>query len=210
MNVQRYDTVDRIISNIIIPIAREDVYYKGKRFSPKKVRVSPSIFKSLECPVSCGGCCWKSVTLDWFPHEQALPHATERVVEVNHKEYTVKSIIAEDTEKPCSLLDQYGRCTVYAQRPFLCGFSFIRFMDKKTHFTLMNSTPSRGFHLKRVDGGKGSICYMKEDANIIPYRLEQFHSLKQIAKYLEIETCIDQIIEHISKGITDKPLDIDV
>ncbi len=211
MLVERYDTVDRIISNIIIPISREAVTYKGTTYEPRKLRISPSIFRSLQCPEMCGGCCWKSVTLDWFPHETAHENAAERSVTVNDKDYTFLSIVSENTDAPCQFLDEKGRCKIYTQRPFLCDFSFIRVLDKTTHRTMMNATPSRGFHLKRVDGLKGNMCYMEPiDPETLAHRLEQFESLKAIAEYLEIDTHIDDIINHIKRGPTDMVLDLSV
>lgn len=203
MHVERYDTVDRIISNIVVPIAKEPVSYKGQTFHPKKLRISSSIFNSLECPEGCGGCCWRSVTLDWFPHEKHHPEAIDRSVEVNGTEFWFKSLISDDPLQPCRFLNGIGRCNIYEQRPFLCDFSFIRIMDKHRHYTMMNSTPSRGFHLKRVDGGKGNACTMTTiDDETLQHRIEQFQSLKKIVEYLKIDTWVDEIISHIRAGPT--------
>jgi Fe-S-cluster containining protein len=210
MQVERYDTVDRIISNIVIPISREPVNYKGVVYQPKKLRISASIFNSLICPENCGGCCWRSVTLDWFPHENAHPAAVARTVEVNGRSFGILSLVSEDPLKPCQFLDGIGRCKIYNQRPFLCDFSFIRIQDKHRHYTMMNSTPSRGFHLKRVDGGKGNACHMTEiDEETLNHRLEQFLSLKAIVDYFQIDTWVDEIIAHIRRGPTHLSMDFD-
>jgi len=199
--VSRYDTVDRIISNILIPLSKIPVEYKDEIHHPKNVRISSSIFKSLQCPVNCGGCCWKSVTLDWFPHEEHHPLAESRMVEFGDKQYEVMSIVAENPDIPCQFLDAVGRCNIYSVRPFLCDFSFIRIVKRASHYTMMNSTPSRGFHLKRVDGGKGNMCTMDSfDDTVIANRLRQFNSLRQIAEYFEMDTWVPEIITYLNSG----------
>ena len=108
------DSVQKIISTYFTSITKEPFEWRGKIYTPKKLRVSPGIFyKRMICHPNCGGCC-RAFTLDWLPSElETIPETEKgeefgpREIEFNGSTFTIYSDLNKGHESYyCKNLNQ--------------------------------------------------------------------------------------------------------
>lgn len=195
-------SVDKIFERYLSAVCTAPFTYKGKRYTPKTVRVSPQIFRGFICHKFCGGCCSQRFTLDWLPFE-ARPKdhpGKEKMVAVNDKEYPIFSYDQGDHSLPyCKNLSQTtGYCGIHGEHPFSCDFELIRFIsgDKLPVHRLNHQKFGRGWNMKRIDGERGALCEFIE--GVTPEsRADIIRKLKRLkvwADYFEVQTKMDTII----------------
>lgn len=205
------DTVDKIVQTYFACVTNEPFEYKGKIYEPKKLNVSPLIFRGFTCPASCGGCCFR-VTLDWLPEEAAkwAPKATPREITLNNKQYTIHSDLQDDHDgyKCKNLRLEDGRCNIHGKHPFTCDFELMKFMvsgDPDKHNLFIQKLFGRGWNLKRVDGERGALCEMTPvDLNNINEVIRKLNRLHDWCNHFELNTKVPTIIEwaHLVKNLT--------
>ena len=206
------DSIDKIVFQYFSAITKKPFEYKGKTYHPKQLRVSPGLFREMHCPPMCGGCCHK-FTLDYLPFEKHPYKLKARTIEFDGKEVLIYSDLQE--ENPTNwckhLRFEDGRCDIHFQgKPFAADFELIKFLVSKKpdgRNQLTQKVFGRGWSYKRVDGGKGQLCYMteptKESAADATRRMKR---LRQWADYFGVNHCLDEVIDWMKDGPHDRPL----
>lgn len=159
------DTVDKVVRSYFACVTREPFEYKGVKYAPKPLRVSPLLLRGYTCPPGCGGCCLK-FTLDYLPKEKRPPGCVERLVWFDGKAVKLYTDAQEANQlNTCRHLNRDdGRCEVYTTRPFSCDFELTRFLtseepDKPN--SLLTKLYGRGWNMLRVvDQERGALCEM--------------------------------------------------
>lgn len=195
------NSVDKVFERYIAAVCLEPFTYKGKRFQPKTVRVSPQIFRGFICHKFCGGCCSQRFTLDWLPFEprpEGQP-VKEKMVIVNDKEYQTFSYDQGDHSMPyCRNLSQEtGYCGIHGVHPFSCDFELIRFIsgDKLPVHRLNHQKFGRGWAMKRIDGERGALCEFTETSPEAKMDvIRKLKRLEQWCNYFEVQNKMGTII----------------
>jgi hypothetical protein len=203
------DSLDKILGIYIGNVCREPFEFRGQRFTPRPLRVSPLIFRGFTCPSHCGGCCPK-FSLDYLPSEPKPVGPVEREVVVNGRSYRIISDLQFDhREHFCRHLNRLsGRCGIYEDRPFSCDFELLRFIVPRTgpvHLT--QKLFGRGWAMRRVDGGRGARCRMLEaDTGSTQEVARKLRRLDEWARYFSIRTCLDEVYAWVTTGPHGSPL----
>ncbi|MDX2008141.1 MAG: YkgJ family cysteine cluster protein [Meiothermus sp.] len=202
------DSIDKIITTYLAGVTASSFQYKGMRFHPKRIKVSPLIFRDYTCPIQCGGCCPR-FSLDYLP-DDSLPYPMkERSVEFNGKMINLLSDLQNDHMNHfCRNLDLVtGRCGIYSERPFTCDFELIRFIHYENDVVLTQKLFGRGWAMKRVDGSRGARCEMlSPNVKSIEEVVRKLKRLEQWANHFKLSTRLPQIIDWCSSGSHAKAL----
>lgn len=202
------DSINKIVSVYFACMTNTELEYKGEVIKPKMLRVSPLLLRDFTCPPFCGGCCPK-FTLDYIPGEPMPETVEERYVTVNGEDILIYSDMQEDNKNPdmkCKNLNRHdGRCGIYLHRPFSCDFELIRFMQSQSESNPRNQLVQRkfgrGWMMKRVDGGRGSLCEMTP---ITPESIEEVkRKLKRLEMWLEHFKILDNKLPAVLQWIDD-------
>jgi hypothetical protein len=62
------DTMDKIV-HYFYGLTTKSFIYKGRKYDPKPLYISPLLLRGYTCPDHCAGCCLK-FSLDYLPFEQ--------------------------------------------------------------------------------------------------------------------------------------------
>lgn len=209
----RLDSLDKVIGVYFSLVADEAFEYRGKRYYPRKLQVSPLLFRGFTCPPGCGGCCPR-FSLDYLPSEMrpADLELTPRAVEFNGYQICVLSDMQTDhKDYHCRNLDKSnGRCNVHGRQPFSCDFELIRFLefqDEARPNVLTQKLFGRGWQLLRVDGERGALCEMTPvDDHTIAEVVRKLKRLKEWCEHFRLSHRVDPIIEWATRAPHDKPL----
>jgi hypothetical protein len=193
------DSVDKIIETYFRCVTKETFSWKGITYKPKPLVVSPSIFRGLYCPDSCGACC-HPYSMDYLMDE-TMPDIPLEPREIIFKGKPI--IIFSDTQLDvtgyhCRHMDKIGRCMIHEHNAFSCDFELIRFLifkeDKPNR--LIGKLYGRGWNMLRCDGVRGALCKMiepteesKADAILKLCRLAQW------CDYFGLEHKVNDIID---------------
>lgn len=206
------DSIDKIVFSYFASITTRPFTYKGKTFNPRQLRVSPGLFREMHCPPMCGGCCHK-FTLDYLPFEHHPYKLAPRMVEFDGRSILIYSDMQEDNPSLwCKHLRfEDGRCEIHYQgKPFAADFELIKFLVTKKEDgqnQLTQKIFGRGWSYKRVDGGKGQLCYMTEPTpESSRDATRRMKRLRQWANYFGVNHCLDELIEWMETGPHDRPL----
>lgn len=203
------DSVDKIVRIYLANVCRTAFEYKGQRFIPRPLRVSPLIFRGYTCPAMCGGCCPK-FSLDYLPNEKGSVALKQRLIEINgHSLLIYSDRQLENHDHFCRHLNRKtGRCGIYETRPFSCDFELIRFIVPRIGpIHLTQKLFGRGWAMRRVDGGRGAKCQMLAADDYWRHELiRKLDRLVQWADYFAISTCLYEIISWVRAGPHDCPL----
>jgi hypothetical protein len=203
------DSLDKIVGIYIAGVCREEFEFRGQRFRPRPLRVSPLLFRGYTCPASCGGCCPK-FSLDYLPTEKIPLGTSPRKENFNNTSIEIRSDFQSGNQGHfCKYLDfQTGRCQNYETRPFSCDFELIRFIvPKEGPIHLTQKLFGRGWAMKRVDGGRGSLCQMTNSSASSKMEVaRKLARLQQWAEHFSIETCLETVLEWVEAGPHDEPL----
>jgi len=209
------DTLDKVFGTYFALVCAEPFTYKGRKYEPSGLQVSPMIFRELDCPANCGACCYK-FTLDYLPHEPRPMnhHMEERLVSVSGKVYKVVSDLQDDRKGKhfCRHVKQEdGRCSVHGWHPFSCDFEVLRFLTRKEGSlnVLTNMCFTRGWKMTKVDGTRGILCSMSDfTRDAIPSAVHKLNRLKEWMEYFEVPHKLDKIIAWVECGPHDKALSV--
>lgn len=174
----------------------------------KEVRLSPKFFRSYKCTEECCACCPK-FSLDYFPGERWEGFKKNYPNEIKYfkKRAFGKVQIYSDFQKDdgsyfCRFLNSTtGKCTVHNFNPFSCNFEIIKVSRLKGGASLIKKKFSRGWNMKRLDGGKGALC------KILPFNYPEFledlsllYELDKIGNQLKIKTKLKSIINFLRRN----------
>lgn len=203
------NSLDKIVKIYFAGVASKPFEYNGEIYTPKKVVVSPLIFRGMTCPMACGGCCFK-FSLVWLPLEPKPYLTVEKdLVTVNGVErYVYIDRQAANTDHFCTHLQKKdGRCGIHGQHPFTCDFELIRFVHQADRVDIATRPFGRGWSYERVTGQKGALCDVlppsekhRDDA------VRKLWRLKQWADYFELPTHLPRILDWVRSGPHDDPL----
>lgn len=207
------DTLDKIIGVYFAGVTAEPFTYNGKTFLPKKVHVSPHIFRGSTCPRGCGGCCFR-FSLVWMPGEpkdlgpgvgqvRAVVNGIERALyadlQTDHKDHFCRH-----------LLKASGLCGIHGKHPFSCDFELIRFIHQEGRCDIAVRPFGRGWSYKRVTGQTGALCDMlpptparRDDA------VRKMKRLQEWTDYFQLKTHLPKIISWLTMGPHDVALVLD-
>lgn len=198
------DSVDKIVMQYFGAVTAQAFTYKGAVYGVPRLTVSPLLLRGYTCPMGCGGCCPR-FSLDYLPTEDHPSAAVPREVEFNG--YTVSLITDPQTDHSgfrCRNLDPAdGRCLIHTRRPFSCDFELIRFMARPGTAHMSQRLFSRGWNMKRTDGGRGSLCEMlPATEETVEDVLRKLGRLTDWAAHFGITTRVPMIIDwiHSIKG----------
>ncbi len=228
------DSFDKIVTAYFAVVTKEPFEYKGKRYDPKDIQVSPAIFRGFSCPSNCGGCCSR-FTLDYLPDIDPAPsdsvlrsfdtELVPREVHFNGSRFTLRSNVqADHTDHHCRFLNkrdgqvqqhrpdvELGRCLVHGSQPFTCDFELLRFS-----ITASPSRPNyinqrlygRGWQLLRHDNEtRGALCEMTPvTPEWVADIARRLKRLKDWTDYFELDTHLPQIIAWVERGPHNQPL----
>lgn len=162
------DTLDKIVLTYMAAVTRVPFEYKGQQVEPKRLVVSPMLFRDYTCPPMCGGCCVR-FSLVYLPSEprpeSELPDWMEgqfrkRWVRLNGQ----RRLLWEDPQTDhndhfCRHLDRSdGRCGIHGRHPFSCDFELLRVLAFDDHHVLLTKLYGRGWAFERIDTERGAQC----------------------------------------------------
>ncbi len=202
------DSMDKIISVYFAGVNARPFIYKKQIYEPKTLIVSPLLLRGFTCPSNCGGCCPR-FSLDYLPIENKPYEMTSRTIKINEKEFEIYSDLQKNrNQHSCQHLNSItGRCRIYEQRPFSCDFELIRFVHFPTKVIMTQKLFSRGWAMKRVDGGRGAICSMVEvNDHSINEVLRKLNRLIVWCEHFGISHRLQKVIEWVKKSPHTKPL----
>lgn len=205
------DSIDKIINSYLAAVCRRGFTYRGRRYDPKRLVISPLIFRDFTCPANCGACCLH-FTLDYLPDEEHPYELISRKVEVSGRSVEIMTDAQDDhSEHFCRNLDRStGRCHIYGRHPFSCDFELLRFIHTDSSATAMQKLYGRGWNMLRVDGGRGARCeIVPAGATTIEEAVRKFGRLDRWARHLGIETWCPVIVHWLETGPHETPLVID-
>lgn len=179
------DSVDKIIKTYFASMVVEDFQYKGYNIKSKALNVSSLLFRGLDCPEFCGGCCNMVLTLDWLPDEVQPENTQKREISFNGNVYTVHTIYPKKELGHCMNLDpNNGRCAIHHMNPFSCQFEIMRFLVSDEKASLMVRKYGRGWAMLKVTGERGAMCGITEfDEDVRKWLLHNLTLLKQWMVY---------------------------
>lgn len=194
MGVKYYDSAEKIKTQLLLLTG--------------KVQLSPKFFRSYKCVEKCCACCPK-FSLDYFPGgrwEKFKTSYPDKLKFFSGRAFDgiqIYSDFQEDNKNYfCRFLDlSTGKCTVHDYNPFSCKFEIIKVSKLKDGAILIKKKFSRGWNLKRLDGGKGALC------KILPFNYLEFLEdisllceLNEIGNQLKINTKLTSIINFLRNG----------
>lgn len=205
------DSLDKVIGKYFVAVTTKPFTYKGQRYEPQPLRVSPGLFRGYTCPPNCGGCCPR-FSLDYLPTEPRPYKLIPRHILVNSKAYVIYSDMQEHhTRHHCANLDyKTGRCNIHGRQPFSCDFELMRFsitMEGKNNY--MNTRLfGRGWQFLRSDEkSRGAKCEMLPVSDeSVDDTIRKLKRLREWATYFEIPTTLDQIIDWAEHSFRKEPL----
>lgn len=158
------DSLEKIITRYIAVVTNQEFEWRGNRYLPKPLKVSPLLLRGYTCPERCGACCPR-FSLDYLPQEHKPPGLEIRKVEFNGGPVYVYSDTQTDhKDHHCRNLDkETARCKIHICRPFSCDFELIRpavFADPESPNMLQQRLFGRAWNMTRADGSKGTDCVM--------------------------------------------------
>jgi Putative zinc- or iron-chelating domain len=159
------DSIDKIVGSYFQCVVIEPFTYKSKSYSPKPLRVSPLLFRNLDCVAKCGACCPR-FSLDYLPEEEKpnIP-LQERQIQLssstsNDPIKIFSNMQANNHDHFCINLDKVsGLCRIHGVHPFSCDFEIIRaFIHKDDPNRISTQQYGRGWNMLRIDGERGTLC----------------------------------------------------
>lgn len=202
----RADSIDKIVIQYFGAVTAQPFEYRGERYDVPRLTVSPGLLRGYTCPAGCGGCCPR-FSLDYLPTEVHPGTAVLRTVEFNGYAVPIMSDLQDDhTSDRCRNLNPAdGRCNIHSYRPFSCDFELIRFMARPGTAHMSQRLFSRGWNMKRTDGGRGAKCEMlPADPETIADVIRKLGRLTDWAQHFGIMTRVPLIIDWIDQ-IKDNP-----
>ena len=126
------DSVDKIVTIYFSSVTTKEFTYKGKQYLPKKLVVTPMLFRSLDCVPECGACCL-NYTLDYLPSEKPVFPVIDKKITISGSDFVVYSDLQDNTEtRFCRNLNlENGRCMIHTRHAFSCDFEILRFKVSK-------------------------------------------------------------------------------
>lgn len=156
----RGDSIDKIVIQYFGAVTAQRFEYQGTIFDVPRLTVSPGLLRGYTCPAGCGGCCPR-FSLDYLPDETRPDNTTARMIDFNGYQVEIFSDLQNDHRSDrCRNLMDDGRCGIHPVRPFSCDFELIRFMARPGAAHMNQRLFSRGWNMKRTDGGRGALCRM--------------------------------------------------
>lgn len=204
------DSVDKIVMQYFGAVTAQTFEYKGETYGVPRLTVSPLLLRGYTCPAGCGGCCPR-FSLDYLPQEDQPRGTRPRTVKFNGYEVIIWSDTQEDhaSDRCRNLRAEDGRCMIHKRRPFSCDFELIRFMARPGTAHMSQRLFSRGWNMKRTDGGKGAKCEMlPADPETIEDVQRKLKRLTEWAQHFGITTRVPRILDWIEK-IKDDPMGAD-
>lgn len=195
------DSVDKIVTSYFSTVTAEPFTYRDVRYPVPELVVSPLLLRGYTCPIGCGGCCPK-FSLDYLPTERKPPGVTARTVMFNGHPVTVYSDMQLGNRGDrCRNLQVDGRCGIYLVRPFSCDFELIRMMPTGERARrLSQQLFSRGWNMKRTDGGRGAKCEMTPpDEYTVSEVLRKLTRLEDWARHFGLATRVPQIMTWVAE-----------
>lgn len=194
---------DKIVYSYFSAVTSVEFEYKGVLYKPKKLTISPLLFRDFSCPSNCGGCCPR-FSLDYLPEEKFPYSLQKRTVLFNGKNFDLFSDLQlENKNHHCKNLKKDGRCGIHGKHPFSCDFELIRiltFKEEKRRNILVQKLYGRGWAMLRVDGLRGAKCEMLDiSENSILEVIRKFKRLQQWCDYFELPNKCPEILEYCEK-----------
>lgn len=199
------DSIDKIVTSYFAAVTKQPFTYKGITYEPKRLDVSPLLFRGYTCPQMCGGCCPR-FSLDYLPTEKRPDGVSEREVLFDGRPVSIWSDLQDDHDDHyCRNLNKTdGRCKVYVVRPFSCDFELIKFInctESEDKFWLNQKLYSRGWAMTRVDEGRGALCEMTDpDADTVEQVIRKLKRLKQWTDHFGLDTWVDDVRKWVEDG----------
>lgn len=202
------DSVDKIVASYFACVTAEPFTYKGERYEPKLLRVSPYLFRGYTCPAGCAACCSR-FSLDYLPKE-IEPHPyrlSKRMVEFDGREIPIWSDSQDDHDNyHCRNVDRAdGRCEIHGEHPFSCDFElirFLRFASDERHNQLTQKLYGRAHAMLQIDGTtRGAKCEMTPptpdtSADVV----RKLKRLKLWCEHFGLKHKVDAILKYASTG----------
>lgn len=209
------DSIDKIVNSYFACVTAEPFTYKGERFEPKLLRVSPYIFRGYTCPASCAACCSR-FSLDYLPRD-VEPHPyrlTKRTVEFNGNDIVVYSDGQDDhSSHHCRNVKDDGRCDIHGQHPFSCDFELIRFLkfsSAQQANQLTQKLYGRAHAMLQVDGTtRGAKCEMLPPSDEYAHEVaRKLKRLKTWCEHFQLKHKVDKIIKYVESYPRITPLEV--
>lgn len=193
--------MDKVVMQYFSAVTAEPFEYKGVQYPVPRLTVSPLLLRGYTCPAGCGGCCPR-FSLDYLPGEDHPGEARPREVEFNGYSVPLLTDPQDDhrSERCRNLRPRDGRCAVHLRRPFSCDFELIRFMARPGTAHMSQRLFSRGWNMKRTDGGRGALCEMlpADDAAVADV-LRKLRRLTDWTDHFGITTRVPRIADWIEQ-----------
>jgi hypothetical protein len=185
------DSSEKVINQYLWAVTRQPFIYDKKNYTPwGGINVSPAVFNSDWCPPACGGCCFRSWSLDWLPSDprpSGEPWDTsivEREVlfapidpvtfETTRIDFPV---IYTDQQKErfkagqsCGALLPTGYCSIHMKHPVSCDVPLLEFQipqkSAREYPWLLHKKFGRAWALPKIDGTRGGLCQIEKAVDL--------------------------------------------
>ena len=182
-------------------------YFERLEVDRYNVYLSPTFFRTLNCPSNCGACCLK-FSLDYITEKvQKKLKVTYPEIYREHfrfRKYNDRFILSDlqedNFDHHCQFLDENARCKIHSTNPLSCRVEPIKFKLVKNRVYISKSFYRNSWRMTQVNGEKGCLCSFN------PYTEEQhkddiqvLQELNDVAELFRIETVLPQIIDLLEK-----------
>lgn len=170
------DSLGKIAQRYLAAVAAAPFELNGVSYTPpERLVITTRAWQDYTCPSGCGGCCPK-FDLVYLPDEYARFEgkypARARMCEqvIVHSGKTNRTIFVDRQDGnpsfKCKHLNwENGRCGIHRENPFHCAIEILRFLRRSQPVeTVFIGTQlfSRGWAMRRTDGGVGAKCEVVE------------------------------------------------
>ena len=201
------DSISKIVTSYFACVCSEEFTYQNRVFKPKRLTVTPYLFRGYTCPAKCGGCC-PVFTLDYLPEPlETHPYPLKkRFIHFNGRRIPIYSDLNQDCpDRFCKNLDMNtGRCNIHKHNPFSCDFEltrFLHFSKEESPNRLTTKLYGRGHAFMRVDGKRGALCEMTppNDESVASI-VRKLKRLEQWCNHFHLKNKLGNIISYAEKG----------
>lgn len=203
-------SVEKIVESYFSSVTWESFSFKKKTYSPKPLRVSPSIFfKAMTCVPGCGGCCHR-FSLDYLPSEKLRIsrdlNLVKRSIDFDNRQIEIWSDCQEDnSDHYCRHLQKdNGRCGIHQSHPFSCDFELLRFSCSQTDSLLGHRPFGRAWQMLKINGERGAACEWRDCEYSVDQKQDILRKLARLKQWTDhfglAETALPTMIDLIEKG----------
>ncbi len=210
MSVAYTNSVEKIIDTYFAAVTKTEFVWNGTRFTPRPLKLFPSLANEHVCPENCGACCGQ-FTLDYINGERDSTGLQERIIQLNGHDIKIWTDEQLGSERCKYLRMEDGRCYIHGVHPFSCDFECLRFEvgQVRNYNELKQGHYKRGWQLAQVDGTKNVKCkFLPASTEGAQESIRKLKRLEDWTNHFHLtDTYIPEIITYVENWeLLDEPI----